>query len=399
MLLSSIAAGAAAQILPSLPTGALPNTALPPGAAPTVQGVLDDVRGDLGRLRVQRIDTLLRAHPRELERDAAGDAVVRGEILAIAPTAAVLGEAEQAGFSARRRTSLPDLGIEIVVLAPPRNMSATAAIRRLRRAAPEGAFEYNHVYAPAESSAPAGAAPPAAGGRSAAGVRIGMIDTGVAAAGLTLVQQVFAPGRLHPAEHGAAVALLMAGPRGVAPGARLFVADIYGDGPVGGSAEQVAEALAWLAGQRLAVINMSVVGPPNALLRAAIGAATARGSLIVAAVGNDGPAAPPLYPAAYPDVVGVTGVDARRRPLIEAARGPQVDFAALGVVDAASGAGRPARGTSFAAPIVAARLALLLREPDSSGAARAVEALAASAIDLGARGRDDTFGRGLVPSR
>ena len=39
----------------------------------------------------------------------------------------------------------------------------------------------------------------------------------------------------------------------------------------------------------------------------------ARGYLIVAAVGNDGPAAPPLYPASYPDVVGVTAVDARER--------------------------------------------------------------------------------------
>src|SRR5256885_5630000 len=47
----------------------------------------------------------------------------------------------------------------------------------------------------------------------------------------------------------------------------------------------------------------------------------ARGHLVVAAVGNDGPAAPPLYPAAWPGVVGVTAVDARQQVLGEALRG------------------------------------------------------------------------------
>ena len=56
----------------------------------------------------------------------------------------------------------------------------------------------------------------------------------------------------------------------------------------------------------------------------------ARGCLVVAAVGNDGPAARPLYPAAWPGVVGVTGVDARGRVLAEAERGVQVKFAAPG---------------------------------------------------------------------
>ena len=61
-----------------------------------------------------------------------------------------------------------------------------------------------------------------------------------------------------------------------------------------------------------------------------IGALIDNGFVIVAAVGNDGPAAPPLYPASYARVVGVTAVDAHRRVLIEAARGPQVMFASPG---------------------------------------------------------------------
>ncbi|MBK6454031.1 MAG: hypothetical protein IPF84_16605 [Proteobacteria bacterium] len=70
--------------------------------------------------------------------------------------------------------------------------------------------------------------------------------------------------------------------------------------------------------QSVPVINVSLVGPPNVLLQRAIQMALARGHLIVAAVGNDGPSAPPLYPAAYPGVVAVTAVDRADKVLIEA---------------------------------------------------------------------------------
>jgi subtilisin family serine protease len=54
------------------------------------------------------------------------------------------------------------------------------------------------------------------------------------------------------------------------------------------------------------------------------------------------------------------------------------------------------RGTSFAAPIVAALLAQSLSEPDPSGSNAALESLAQSAVDLGPPGRDLTYGFGLV---
>jgi subtilisin family serine protease len=115
--------------------------------------------------------------------------------------------------------------------------------------------------------------------------------------------------------------------------------------------------------------------------------------VVVAAVGKDGPAAPPLYPSAYPGVVGVTGVDSRDRVLVEAGRGAQVDFAAPGVWEID---GRRARGTSYAAPVVAGVLAARMTAP--GGAARALAALQQDARDLGARGRDDVYGYGLVRS-
>jgi subtilisin family serine protease len=147
------------------------------------------------------------------------------------------------------------------------------------------------------------------------------------------------------------------------------------------------------------VINVSLVGPANAVLERVVARMVARGHLIVAAVGNDGPAAPPLYPAAYDGVIAVTGVDRRGRVLLEAGRGPFIDFAALGAdLEAATltSARAPVRGTSFAAPAVAATLALRTAKLDRAEAEAAVASLAAAAVDLGAKGRDPVYGYGWV---
>jgi subtilisin family serine protease len=161
----------------------------------------------------------------------------------------------------------------------------------------------------------------------------------------------------------------------------------------------LAIALDWMAREQVPVVNISLVGAKSVLLTGLVRAMTARGHLLVAAVGNDGPTAPPLYPAAYPDVVGVTGVDAKQKVLPEACRGEQVDFAAQGAGLAAAAVGgsfEEVRGTSFATPIVAALLAGSLAAPDRANAERALAALEATAIDVGNNGIDPTYGKGLV---
>jgi len=186
---------------------------------------------------------------------------------------------------------------------------------------------------------------------------------------------------------------------GAAPGATLYAADVFCGLPTGGAVDAVAEAFDWLAHERVPVINVSLVGPPNKLLGEVLTAVLARGHIVVAAVGNDGPAAAALYPAAYPGVVGVTAVDARGRILPEAERGAQVKFAAPGADMAAAGAGQGyvrVRGTSFAAPLVAGLLAVRLPAPEKSAADAAVASLAQSAQRLSQPVPNPVSGYGLV---
>ena len=405
----SAAAPARAQIglpgVPGLPGGL-------PDRLPLVPDRLQDRLGDQvdATLRApSRLNDLIRRSDGALESDPLGWPVVRAEIVAVDPSPQGRRAALDAGFTVVREERLDGLDLTMVVFAPPRGLSLRRAVERLRDLDPDGSWAFNHVHSPAGTVEGDRASPPSVPltrpppvSAQAGPVRIGLIDTGVdarhpALAGVTVRQRGFA-GADRPGPHGTAVASLLAGRSGAfsgaAPGAALFVADVYGGSSSGGSSTGVAQALAWMVQNDIPVVNISLVGPRNALVEAAVRRATGQGVLIVAAVGNDGPAAPPLYPASYPEVVGVTAVNARGRALPEAARGPQVDFSAPGADMAAAGPGQgyvSVRGASFAAPLVTG---LLARRRGSGG--DAVRTLTAEARDMGARGPDPVYGRGLV---
>lgn len=404
------AAAAAAHAQVSLPRTPLPQTPLPqvPGVTDPVTGTLRTATSSLVEARRLRVRELLRTERATVEADPAGQPILRRQVGALSPTPEALERARAAGFTVLSAHALEGLGLELVVLEAPDGLSTRRALAKLRKLDPQGLYDFNHLYVGSGTAGQEGAAvPPAALPEPVPdGTRIGLIDSGLDAshtvlAGARIVRHG-CDGASHPASHGTAVASLLVGQgadfASILPGATLYASDIFCEHPAG-SLSLLALELDWMARERVAVVNISLVGAKSVLLTGLVRAMTARGFLLVAAVGNDGPTAPPLFPAAYPDVVGVTGVDSQRRVLPEALRGEQVDFAAQGsgLLAAAVGGGfEEVRGTSFATPIVAGLLARMLQSPDPAAARAALAALAGTAVDIGNNGVDPSYGKGLV---
>lgn len=411
LAMTMVAAGATAQVrLPAIPLPALPQQTLPQ----TLDHVQSQSLDRLSALRHLEIGRLIRDNPRIVDADPNGEPVVRNEILGLAPTDAALDHARSLGFIVDREQAIGAMNFRLTVFRAPPGMSTKKALRTLREADPSGSYDYNHIYsgggaiggapfrAHGEMTEPTGQDAPAQ-----SRVRIGLLDSGVDATHPafreSLIRVWGCEDHAVPAAHGTAVASLLVGRsgafHGVHPDAELYAADVYCGRPSGGAVDTLVAALGWMVQEKVPVINVSLVGPKNAMLERVIEDLIVAGYVIVAAVGNDGPAAPPLYPASYQHVVGVTAVDAHRQVLIEAARGPQVMFASPGADLAAAGSDHAyaaVRGTSFAAPFVAALLAPGLTAPNSADAAAAIDALAKTAVDLGPPGRDLTYGFGLV---
>jgi hypothetical protein len=348
-----------------------------PQAQQAIRPTLDTVSGlpesvakagapTLLELRRLRLQALIRDNRALLEADDRGEPVLRGILVALDPDPLSLRLAAGRGFRVIGNSNDTNLGLHSVQLAVPRGMSVKSARRLIAKVAPRLQVDFDHVYEPAGGTLIPLNATLAWSAGAAHGRVIGMIDGGVASsrslAGSQIEQRGCA-GNAKATGHGTAVASLLVGNdssfHGAATGAQLYVADVYGGSRAAGSATAIVKALGWLASHRPPVINISLVGPSNKLVERAIEIVQARGIQVVAAVGNDGPAAPPQYPASYPGVLAITAVDAHGRALPEAGRAKHLDFAAPGADMAAALPGQGyarVRGTSFAAPLAAARL-------------------------------------------
>lgn len=386
--------------LPNVPVVTAPRTApaaplstVVPGApidnaanrlGQTVQGIAADATRDLvGR-------PLNQASP---SRDDQGHPIVRNEILAVSPTPESLATARRLNFGIVRQDQLGALNLAVTILRAPEGLTESQALAALRQADPGGNYDYANIYNPSggqaadENSAPRSAS--LAPARSS--LRIGMIDGGIeshhaAFSNTKIVSRNFAgPGEPLATAHGTAIASLLAGSdkdfSGYLSGATIYAADVFGGQASGGSAAEIAQALNWLAENNIPVANISLAGPANALLGAAVKAFVDSGHVLVAATGNDGPAAPPNYPAAYAGVIGVTASDAGHHFALDANRGA-ARFSAIGVgIRAAalpSGYGQVS-GTSYASPLVAARFALLVPAPGTDNCRAALDTLTRAA--------------------
>ncbi len=313
----------------------------------------------------------------------------------------------------RRTLSATGLVLVRVVVSDQDNNPARA--EALLRSLGATAADRNHIYderrGPSPDPEPSPKPSPAPQGSSSAKAVIGLIDTALARkhsafARANITERDFVESsNARPTAHGTSIASVLVGGernhKGLLPNARLVAASVFyqGDsGATGATTSALVAALDWMSAEGVQVVNMSLAGPPNQVLGAMIDALSKRGMIVVAAVGNDGPSARPLYPAAFDPVVAVTAVDKQKRIYRWANQGPQVDFAAWGVstpVARVKGGYGEESGTSFAAPVVAAAIAEQLAR-GSGTAPAAVQALIARVEDLGGPGRDNTYGHGLV---
>lgn len=250
------------------------------------------------------------------------------------------------------------------------------------------------------------------------GAKVGMIDAGIDAAHPALASANLSYRSFHragrrpgAADHGTAVAALLVGNPdagrgwgGLVPGAHLEAANVFEyneNGEMIATAGALIEAMEWMVEREVPIINISLAGPDNRIVRTVVAMARDWSLVLVAAAGNGGAAALPAFPAAYADVIAVTAVEADRSLYEHANRGGYVEFAAPGVRvwTAVPDGGRYQSGTSFAAPYVSALAALTGEGGRSIGLDALREDLRREVIDLGPPGRDDLFGWGLVTTK
>jgi hypothetical protein len=205
-----------------------------------------------------------------------------------------------------------------------------------------------------------------------------------------------------PHPHGTGIASVIAAHgklTGAAPAVRLLAAHAFSSAASDGSSVNILKGLDWAGKSKANIVNMSFAGPDDAELHTMLAALRANGAVLIAAVGNAGPKAAPLYPAADPNVIAVTATDADDKAFPQANRGTHIAVAAPGVnilAAAPEGSYLMQSGTSFAAAQVSGIAALLLERNPRLDAASIRRILMATAHDLGVPGHDDQFGSGLA---
>ena len=259
---------------------------------------------------------------------------------------------------------------------------------------------------------------------------IAVIDTGVDLghpdlSGKLVAGYDFANGDNDPQDdegHGTHVAGIAAaatnnnvGIAGVAWGTLLMPIKVL-DSSGSGYTSDIAQGIIWAVDHGACILNLSLGGPDySATLADAVAYAYTRNVLVIAAAGNEYLAGNPTsYPAAYPNVLAVAATTDQDAHASYSNTGNYVDVAAPGGDPTGSSDTNPhhwiystywrgsgfsyvgAAGTSMAAPHVAGLAALIWSiHPDWTND-QVQQAIIATAVDLGAPGRDDVFGHGRI---
>lgn len=251
------------------------------------------------------------------------------------------------------------------------------------------------------------------------GVTVAVIDSGVDGSHADLAGQVLrgidlvaepGDGQLDPVGHGTTVAGLIAGRYdddkgvvGLAPEAKILPVRVLDEENRYDDALIVAKGVRWAVENGAQVINLSLGGAGDSpALAAALDYAFAKDVVVIACTGNASTSSAHRvwYPAREPGVVAVAGMERDSDELWSGSiTGPETVLTApaTGLLGARPDNGFwRVQGTSFAAPLVSATAALIRARWPQLTAGDVIQRLIGTARDLGAPGRDDRFGFGMV---
>ena len=310
------------------------------------QEVEDQVSEIVSEATEERIEQVMEDFLADIESRLSEDVLrIQTDHWLVMAEADVFEQLAQEGYLFDRVSELSGLGFLLAEVAAPASfdLSATRAGIYEVIGGQQADVDLNHLYTagvpdpqndeqPLVGLAPRELLPPPTD-LSGLTLRIGIIDSSIdqrhnAFSNASITTQRFVDNDSPPNAHGTAIASIIASndPQalGLAPSAQIYAAEVFDHNEQQGefaSTVSLIKALSWLVTQNVSVINISLAGPSNRLLETALTRVREKGVLAIAAAGNGGPMAQPMYPAAYPEVVAVTATDDRGRAFRLANRG------------------------------------------------------------------------------
>ncbi|MDR4433500.1 S8 family peptidase [Bacillus tequilensis] len=186
---------------------------------------------------------------------------------------------------------------------------------------------------------------------------------------------------------------------GIAPEAQIYAVKAL-DQNGSGNLQSLLQGIDWSITNRMDIINMSLgTTADSQILHDAVDKAYEQGVLLVAASGNDGNGKPVDYPAAYSSVVAVSATNENNQLASFSTTGNEVEFSAPGTNITSTYLHQyyaTGSGTSQATPHVAAMFALLKQRDPAETNVQLRADMQKNIVDLGAAGRDQQFGYGLI---
>jgi thermitase len=252
---------------------------------------------------------------------------------------------------------------------------------------------------------------PAAWKRHPRGVRVAVVDSGVAVEHPDLSRKVVARYDFHNDNetvedlngHGTHIAGIVAARTnnrvGVASGCPkcTIIAAKALDQNLSGLDSNIAQAINWSVNRKAKVVNLSLGGlGEKSILKEAIDYANRKGAVVTAAGGNYGDGRT-VYPAAYGNVMAVAYTDASDVRSPNSSYGSWMNVAAPGVniVSTVPGGDYGTRsGSSFSTPHASALAGILFGQGRSKE--NVFKRIQTTATDVGPRGKDVYYGHGRI---